>query len=32
MLGDAKCKALLGVHAFSGCDTVSAFGGRGKLL
>ena len=31
MLGAAKCKALLGVHAFSGCDTVSAFAGRGKL-
>ena len=26
------CKALLGVHAFSGCDTVSAFTSRGKLL
>ena len=31
MLGAAKCNALLGVHAFSGCDTVSAFTGRGKL-
>jgi len=31
MLGAAKCKALLGVHALSGCDMVSAFVGRGKL-
>lgn len=29
--GNDKCKALLGLHAFSGCDTVSAFAGRGKL-
>ena len=31
MLCNAKCKALLGVHAFSGCDTVRAFAGREKL-
>ena len=24
------CKALLGIHAFSGCDTVRAFAGKGK--
>ena len=24
-LGSAKCKALLGFHAFTGCDSVSAF-------
>lgn len=26
-----KCTALLGVHAFTGCDSVSAVSGRGKL-
>ena len=25
------CNALLGLHAFSGCDTVSAFKGKGKI-
>jgi hypothetical protein len=30
-LGPNMCKALLGIHAFSGCDTVSAFAGRGKI-
>ena len=25
------CDALLGLHAFSGCDTVSAFKGKGKI-
>jgi hypothetical protein len=30
-LGDDICRALIGFHAFSGCDTVSAFVGRGKL-
>ncbi len=25
------CEALIGMHAFTGCDTVSAFAGRGKL-
>ncbi len=24
------CRALIGMHAFTGCDTVSAFVGRGK--
>jgi len=31
MLGADKCKALPGLHAFTGCDTVSAFAGKGKL-
>ena len=30
-LGDVVCGALIGFHAFSGCDSVSAFVGRGKL-
>eukprot|EP00058_Branchiostoma_floridae_P019404 XP_002604894.1 hypothetical protein BRAFLDRAFT_77273 [Branchiostoma floridae] len=30
-LGEEVCKALVGLHAFTGCDTVSAFSGRGKL-
>ena len=30
-LGPEKCKALLGAHAFTGCDSVSAFSGRGKV-
>ena len=25
-------KALIGLHSFTGCDTVSAFAGRGKML
>ena len=25
------CKALPGLHAFTGCDTVSAFAGKGKI-
>jgi hypothetical protein len=29
-LGASVCNALLGMHAFTGCDTVSAFAGRGK--
>lgn len=29
-LGPQKCTALPFLHAFSGCDTVSAFAGRGK--
>ena len=24
------CRALIGMHAFTGCDTVSAFAGKGK--
>ena len=31
-IGDSTCKALVGLHAFTGCDTVSAFSGRGKLV
>ena len=27
---DDLCKALLGFHAFTGCDTVSSFAGKGK--
>ena len=27
---DLLCQALLGIHAFTGCDTVSAFSGKGK--
>ena len=30
-LGTAVCEALVGMHAFTGCDTVSAFVGRGKI-
>ena len=29
-LGHNSCSALIGLHAFTGCDTVSAFAGRGK--
>ena len=29
-LGNDKAKALLGFHCFTGCDTVSAFHGKGK--
>ena len=28
----STCKALPGFHVFTGCDTVSAFQGRGKVL
>lgn len=31
MLGNEKCEALLGLHAFTGCDTVSSFAGKGKI-
>ena len=31
ILGADKCKALLGLHAFTGRDTVSAFASKGKL-
>ena len=31
VLGKDICHALPGLHAFTGCDTVSAFSGRGKL-
>ena len=30
-IGADTCKALVGLHAFTGCDTVSAFAGKGKL-
>ena len=30
-LGDSVCDSLIGLHAFTGCDTVSAFANRGKL-
>ncbi|XP_078728559.1 uncharacterized protein LOC144944341 isoform X1 [Lampetra fluviatilis] len=30
-LGDSICDSLIGLQAFAGCDTVSAFAGRGKL-
>ncbi len=30
-LGQHVCKALIGLHALTGCDSVSAFSGRGKL-
>jgi len=30
-IGDGVCQALVGLHAFTGSDTVSAFAGRGKL-
>lgn len=29
-LGDRKCKALRGFHAYTGCDTASFFVGKGK--
>ena len=31
LLGDNRCDALAGIHAFTGCDSVSAFAGQGKL-
>ena len=30
-LGEGVCNALIGMHAYTGCDTVSAFAGCGKL-
>ena len=30
-LGEGICNALIGMHAYTGCDTVSAFAGLGKL-
>ena len=30
-LGDGVCNSRIGMHAYTGCDTVSAFAGRGKL-
>ena len=29
-VGIDVCRALIGVHAYTGCDTVSAFAGKGK--
>ena len=29
-VGIDVCRALVGVHAYTGCDTVSAFAGKGK--
>ena len=25
------CQALIGMHAFTGCDTANAFAGKGKI-
>ena len=30
-VGEGVCEALIGLHAFTGCDTVSAFAGKGKV-
>lgn len=30
-IGYGMCDSLIGLHAFTGCDTVSAFAGQGKL-
>lgn len=30
-LGERLCRGRIGLHAFKGCDTVSAFSGKGKL-
>lgn len=30
-IGKDLCRSLLGMHAYTGCDTVSAFAGRGKI-
>ena len=30
-LGDSVCNALIGMHTYTGCNTMSAFAGRGKL-
>jgi hypothetical protein len=31
IIGRGVCTALIGVHAWTGCDTVSAFAGQGKI-
>lgn len=31
ILGVELCSALLGMHVFTGCDTCSAFKGKGKI-
>lgn len=30
-VGEEVCETLIGIHAFTGCDTVSAFAGKGKV-
>ena len=30
-IGHQVCKALLGLHAFTGCDSISSFAGIGKV-
>ena len=29
-LGQEKCQAILGLHIFTGCESISAFKGKGK--
>ena len=29
-VGQEKCQAILGLHIFTGCDSISAFKGKGK--
>ena len=31
-VGQEKCQAILGLHIFTGCDSISAFKGKGKGL
>ena len=31
-VGQDVCDALIGLHSFTGCDTVSTFAGRGKIM
>ena len=31
VLGDGVCRALPALHAFTGCDSISSFAGKGKL-
>ena len=31
-LGHNVCNSLIGIHAYNGCDTVSCFGGKDKLV
>ena len=30
-IGPNLCNSLLGMHGYTGCDTLSAFAGRGKI-
>ena len=30
-IGEDVCRPLVGLHSFTGCDTVGAFAGKGKL-